>query len=243
MSSTWTGSTITAVGTVNYPGGTVSVGGASGTIYPDKTFDAAGVPVHLGVNCLTNVFTDIFGRSVTNTTSFTITNRTYIHDANGNLTSDGVFQYQYDAANQLTNVVRTADGARVLSARYDALGRRVEATRADGSVERYVYFPCLFCRFSFPDAWKGQCPRSGVQWGQCAKSSWESSTRREARAVARQHLKCEIAGKRHSSASLHLGVRLVLARCAENAIPRAQSLRRVQRCKSAKRTQPGWGFG
>ncbi|MBQ7251044.1 MAG: RHS repeat protein, partial [Kiritimatiellae bacterium] len=60
------------------------------------------------------------------------------------LTSDGVFAYAYDAANQLTNVVRTADGARVLSARYDALGRRVEATRADGSVERYVYFPGSF---------------------------------------------------------------------------------------------------
>ena len=69
---------------------------------------------------------------------------TYAHDANGNLTSDGVFSYAYDTANQLTNVVRTADGARVLSARYDALGRRVEATRADGSVERYVYFPGSF---------------------------------------------------------------------------------------------------
>ena len=77
------------------------------------------------------------------------TNRTssvvaYVHDANGNLTGDGVFSYAYDTANQLTNVVRTADGARVLSARYDALGRRVEATRADGSVERYVYFPGSF---------------------------------------------------------------------------------------------------
>ena len=69
---------------------------------------------------------------------------TYAHDVNGNLTSDGVFAYAYDAVNQLTNVVRTADGARVLSARYDALGRRVEATRADGSVERYVYFPGSF---------------------------------------------------------------------------------------------------
>ena len=144
LSGSWTGSTITAVGAVNYPAGTVTVGGASGTIYADKTFDAAGVPVALGANTLTNVFTDIFGRSVTNTSHVTITNRAYVHDANGNLTGDGVFQYQYDAANQLTNVVRTADGARVLSARYDALGRRVEAIRGDGSVERYVYFPGSF---------------------------------------------------------------------------------------------------
>ena len=144
LSGTWTGSTITAVGTVNYPGGTVSVGGASGTIYPDGTFDAANVPVALGPNMLTNVFTDPYGRSVTNTTSVTITNRTYAHDLNGNLTSDGVFTYQYDDANQLTNVVRTADGARVLSARYDALGRRVEAIRVDGTIDRYVYFPGSF---------------------------------------------------------------------------------------------------
>ena len=144
MGGSWTGSTITAVGAVNYPAGTVTVSGASGTIYPDKTFDAAGVPVHLGVNYLTNVFTDIFGRSVTNATSATIANRAYAHDANGNLVGDGVFAYAYDTANQLTNVVRTADGARVLSARYDALGRRVEAIRGDGSVERYVYFPGSF---------------------------------------------------------------------------------------------------
>ena len=50
----------------------------------------------------------------------------------------------YDTANQLTNVVRTADNARVLSARYDALGRRVEAIRADGTVDRYIYFPGSF---------------------------------------------------------------------------------------------------
>ena len=144
LSASWTGSTITAVGMVNYPAGTVAVSGTEGTIYPDKTFDAASVPVHLGANCLTNVFTDIFGRSVTNTTSLTITNRAYAHDANGNLTNDGVFQYQYDAANQLTNVIRKADNTTVLSCRYDALGRRVEAIRADGTVDRYVYFPGSF---------------------------------------------------------------------------------------------------
>ncbi|MBP5786717.1 MAG: hypothetical protein J6Y19_02725, partial [Kiritimatiellae bacterium] len=144
LSGTWTGSTITAVGSVNYPGGTVSVGGASGTIYPDKTFDAAGVPVALGANTLTNVFSDPYGRSVTNNSFVTITNRAYAHDLNGNLTSDGVFTYQYDSANQLTNVIRLADNTRVLSCRYDALGRRVEAIRSDGTTDRYVYFPGSF---------------------------------------------------------------------------------------------------
>jgi len=36
LSGSWTGSTITAVGAVNYLAGTVTVGGASGTIYSDK---------------------------------------------------------------------------------------------------------------------------------------------------------------------------------------------------------------
>lgn len=37
--------------------------------------------------------------------------------------------YAHDANGNLTNVVRLADNARVLSCRYDALGRRVEAIR------------------------------------------------------------------------------------------------------------------
>jgi hypothetical protein len=44
-------------------------------------------------------------------------------------------------ADPLTNVARLADGTRGPGARCDTLGRRVEATRADGSTERHAYFP------------------------------------------------------------------------------------------------------
>ena len=68
----------------------------------------------------------------------------FTYDPDGNMTSDGTFFYQYDAANQLTNATRLSDSANVLSCRYDALGRRVEALREDGTTDRYVYFPGSF---------------------------------------------------------------------------------------------------
>ena len=59
---------------------------------------------------------------------------------------------------------------------------------------RYYYIRDIKLMGPVPDARKGQSPRSGVQWGQCAKSSRESSTRREAREAARHHWKCESTG-------------------------------------------------
>ena len=82
--------------------------------------------------------------TATDTSTVVLGDTVYTHDVNGNLTSDATFTYQYDLANQLTNVIRKADNTRVLQCRYDALGRRVEAIRADGTVDRYVYFPGSF---------------------------------------------------------------------------------------------------
>ncbi len=79
----------------------------------------------------------------------------FAYDAEGNLTSDGLRTYQYDAANRLTNIVETASGARVLSLRYDGLGRRVEAWRQDGLIERYVYVPGTFLVLAVLDETNG----------------------------------------------------------------------------------------
>ena len=148
VSGVWTGSTLTVAGTINHPAGSIAVNGVGGTIYPDGSFSVSNVPVALGTNTLTATYT---GPAYTNapmtatdTVSVVLANAAYTHDANGNLTGDATFTYQYDTANQLTNVIRKADNARVLSCRYDALGRRVEAIRADGTVDRYVYFPGSF---------------------------------------------------------------------------------------------------
>ena len=148
VTGSWTGATLTVAGTVNYPVGSISVNGQPGTVYPDSTFDVAAVPVVPGTNTLTATY---IGPAYTNapmtatdTSTVVLGDTLYSHDANGNLTSDATFTYQYDLANQLTNVIRKADNTTVLSCRYDALGRRVEAIRADGTVDRYVYFPGTF---------------------------------------------------------------------------------------------------
>ena len=125
-----------------------SENGPPGTVYPDSSFDVAAVPVAPGTNTLTATyvgpaFTNV-PMTATATSTIVLGDTAYTHDANGNLTSDATFTYQYDLANQLTNVIRNADNTVVLQCRYDALGRRVEAIRSDGTVDRYVYFPGSF---------------------------------------------------------------------------------------------------
>ena len=148
VTGSWTGSTITVAGSVNYPVGSISVNNTPGTVYPDSSFDVPGVPVVPGTNTLVATyvgpaFTNV-PMTATGTSTIVLGDTAYTHDANGNLTGDATFIYQYDLANQLTNVVRKADNTVVLQCRYDALGRRVEAIRSDGTVDRYVYFPGSF---------------------------------------------------------------------------------------------------
>ncbi len=125
-----------------------SVNGPSGAVYPDSSFDVAAVAAVPGTNTLTATYTGPAFTNVpmtaTDTSTVVLGDTAYTHDANGNLTGDATFLYQYDLANQLTNVVRKADNTTVLQCRYDALGRRVEAIRSDGTVDRYVYFPGSF---------------------------------------------------------------------------------------------------
>ena len=48
-----------------------------------------------------------------------------LHDANGNVLDDGVFEYVWDYRNRLRDVIRKSDNAVVARYRYDALDRRV----------------------------------------------------------------------------------------------------------------------
>lgn len=153
-SGSWTGK-LTVAGELNYAAGTVTVNGAVGQVFPDRTFEASNITVSAGSNQLTAVYT---GPAFTNTAmtatskvSVTVGNPAFGYDAKGNLTNDAEFIYFYDLANRLTNAVSKATGASVLAAQYDGLGRRVEVTRNGMNVERYVYFPGSFLMLAVLD--------------------------------------------------------------------------------------------
>ncbi len=148
VSGIWTGGAITVAGAVNYAAGTVTVAGVAGTIYPDRTFDATNVTVTVGTNILTAVY---HGPGFTNTqmvatdkVTVVVGNAAYTHDANGNLTGDQNFMYQYDLANRLTNVILKTSNISVLAISYDGLGRRIQVVRNGTTTERYVYLPGAF---------------------------------------------------------------------------------------------------
>ncbi len=148
VSGIWTGGAITVAGAVNYPAGTVIVAGVTGTIYPDRTFDATNVTVTMGTNVLSAIY---HGPAFTNTqmvatdkVTVVVGNAAYTHDGNGNLTGDQNFTYQYDLANRLTNVILKASNVSVLAISYDGLGRRIQVVRNGTTIERYVYFPGSF---------------------------------------------------------------------------------------------------
>ena len=56
VTGSWTGSTVTVAGSVNYPAGTISVNNTPGTVYPDSSFDVPGVPGVPGTNTLTATY-------------------------------------------------------------------------------------------------------------------------------------------------------------------------------------------
>jgi len=61
-----------------------------------------------------------------------------VHDANGNLTNDGRFQYDWDGYNRLWRV-RTLGGATVATYCYDAENRRVRKSVSGGATTDYLY--------------------------------------------------------------------------------------------------------
>ncbi len=146
VNGTWTGGAVTVAGAVNYNAGTVTVNGAVANRV-GLFYERTNVSLSVGTNVITAVYAGPpFGgvAAATAQTSVVVGNSTYGHDANGNLTNDASFAFQYDALNRLTNVAVRTNGASVLANRYDGVGRRVEAVRNSTNTERYVYFPGSF---------------------------------------------------------------------------------------------------
>ena len=147
VASTWTGGTISVSGVVNYNAGTVTVNGAvarrAGLMY-----EATNVSLAVGTNTITAVYRGPAYTNVpmvaTSVSEVVVGSTSYGYDANGNLTNDANYAYQYDALYRLTNVVCRTNGASILANRYDGLGRRVEAIRNGTNTERYVYVPGTF---------------------------------------------------------------------------------------------------
>ena len=79
----------------------------------------------------------------------------WTHDANGNVTNNGTWKFEYDYRNQIVRVKDASNNAVVATYRYDALGRRVEKDVSGGVFERYVYSGLETVAVYGPsDAWK-----------------------------------------------------------------------------------------
>jgi RHS repeat-associated protein len=151
---------LTVSGGVNYHVGTVMVNNVEADFDPQtKTFRLEGVELFPGTNVLEAVY---YGPPITNaghvatsTVTVVLGETTYVHDDNGKLIEDANFHYQFDLANQLTNVVSKETAQSVFSARYDGMNRRVEVTRNGTVTERYVYFPASFNVLAVLDATNG----------------------------------------------------------------------------------------
>ncbi|MBE0448894.1 MAG: RHS repeat-associated core domain-containing protein, partial [Actinobacteria bacterium] len=64
-----------------------------------------------------------------------ITNSGFTYDVNGNLTSDGKFNYTYDTENHLTKVTKVSDGSTVATYEYDYRGLRISKTTPSGTTK------------------------------------------------------------------------------------------------------------
>ena len=72
------------------------------------------------------------------------TGRTYSYDADGNVTSDGVRNYTWDAENRLLSITEIASG-HVSTFTYDGLGRRTAITESGGSTVGYLWCGTTLC--------------------------------------------------------------------------------------------------
>ena len=97
----------------------------------------------------TSVVDTPYGQTAT-TTNYTTNNlniytnvggTTQGNDANGNLTDNGMFLFEYDYKNLIVRVKKKSDGSTVAEYKYDALGRRVEKD-VGSDVERHIRSTC-----------------------------------------------------------------------------------------------------
>jgi len=111
---------LTVAGSVNSKPTSLTVNGQTATVYGDNTFAVVGgVALANGINTLTTVANGNQSSSALEILPVTVSPS---YDANGNLIWDGFKSYQYDCANQLTQI--TALNQWQTSFVYDGLGRR-----------------------------------------------------------------------------------------------------------------------
>jgi RHS repeat-associated protein len=123
-------------GTVNEPA-TVTIDGQPASVDPANAFRGTGQTAS-GTTTVTITARDGAGNTATQAYEVDVTggSTAYTHDANGNLTSDGVQTYQWNARNELVRV--QVGGVDVATFTYDGFGRRATKT-AGGVTITYVY--------------------------------------------------------------------------------------------------------
>jgi RHS repeat-associated protein len=96
----------TVAGTTSSNATSVTVNSQQAALYSDFTFAAPGFTLSDGANSFTAVAQDSLGRTDTSTvTAYLPATNAFSYDLNGNLLSDGLRLFAYDAENQLTNVM------------------------------------------------------------------------------------------------------------------------------------------
>jgi RHS repeat-associated protein len=118
-------------GTVSEPAA-VTVGGKVALVTADNRFTAS-VPVATGTNTVTIMAVDANGNTTSDTYQVTSSggSKTFTHDANGNLISDGTRTFEWDARNQL---VAVTVGTHRSEFTYDAQQRRVRVVEKENGI-------------------------------------------------------------------------------------------------------------
>jgi RHS repeat-associated protein len=100
--------TLPVSGSTTFPANSVTVNGASASLYGDNTF-SLNATVTNGINAFTAIGVNSLGVSSTNTSTVNVvcTNIAYAYDLNGNLLTDGKRGFAYDDENQLISVWKT----------------------------------------------------------------------------------------------------------------------------------------
>jgi len=115
--------TLTVVGTTTSAATNVTVNTSNSLLYADNTFASTNHSLTDGTNTFIAVAKDNLGRIDTNTSvAYLPSSPTFIYDANGNLTYDGLKSYEWDDENQLIGL--TAANAWKSQFAYDGKMRR-----------------------------------------------------------------------------------------------------------------------
>lgn len=125
------GGTLRFAGTISEPA-TVTIQGKPAVVDATNTFSGAA-PTVAGTNTVTIQALDPSGNATNVQYQVTLsgTGRIFSYDANGNLTSDGVRTFEWDARNQLVAVIRGSSRSEFT---YDGLQRRVRELEIEAAV-------------------------------------------------------------------------------------------------------------